>query len=172
MNAQLASTFSQRSETVDLLSSLVLVSAVQVEDDMLAASSSSGMPNTQVDPMLFNGVAFWFCSRFRLIFKCRACSSCSNWKWIFAILSRPTGTQGIASFAQLAEPAGICIAVSEKILRKAKDQDYDRILERLSQKGSARGVIMFADEDETRFVFLCPHHSYSSPDNSLLQIVR
>ena len=58
MNAQLASTFSQRSETVDLLSSLVLVSAVQVEDDMLAASSSSGMPNTQVDPMLFNGVAF------------------------------------------------------------------------------------------------------------------
>lgn len=51
----------------------------------------------------------------------------------------------------LAEAAGICIAVSEKILRRAEDADYDRIIERLSQKSSARGVVMFADEDETRF---------------------
>lgn len=50
----------------------------------------------------------------------------------------------------LAEAAGICIAVSEKILRRAEDADYDRIIERLSQKSSARGVVMFADEDETR----------------------
>lgn len=51
----------------------------------------------------------------------------------------------------LAEAAGICIAVSEKILRRAEDADYDRIIERLSQKSSARGVVMFADEDETRW---------------------
>ena len=51
----------------------------------------------------------------------------------------------------LAEAAGICIAVSEKILRRAEDADYDRIVERLSQKSSARGVVMFADEDETRY---------------------
>lgn len=58
--------------------------------------------------------------------------------------------KGIASFVTLAEAAGICIAVSEKILRRAEDADYDRIIERLSQKSSARGVVMFADEDETR----------------------
>ena len=50
----------------------------------------------------------------------------------------------------LADKAGICIAVSEKILRRAEDADYDRIVERLAQKPSARGVVMFADEDETR----------------------
>lgn len=59
--------------------------------------------------------------------------------------------KGIASFVTLAEAAGICIAVSEKILRRAEDADYDRIIERLSQKSSARGVVMFADEDETRW---------------------
>lgn len=63
--------------------------------------------------------------------------------------------QGIASFVTLAESAGICIAVSEKILRRAEDADYDRIIERLSQKSSARGVVMFADEDETRYHYWC-----------------
>lgn len=53
---------------------------------------------------------------------------------------------------ELAEKEGICIAVSEKILRKAQDDDYDKIIQKLSQKSNARGVIMFADEDETRWV--------------------
>ena len=57
--------------------------------------------------------------------------------------------QGIASFVQLAEAAGICIAASEKILRRAADADYDRIVERLAQK--SRGIVMFATEDETRY---------------------
>ena len=70
----------------------------------------------------------------------------------YAISTCAVSIQGIASFVTLAEAAGICIAVSEKILRRAEDADYDRIVERLSQKSSARGVIMFADEDETRFV--------------------
>lgn len=72
--------------------------------------------------------------------------------------------QGIASFVTLAEAAGICIAVSEKILRRAEDADYDRIIERLSQKSSARGVVMFADEDETRSVLFPPSLS-SGPVN-------
>ena len=59
--------------------------------------------------------------------------------------------QGIASFVQLAGAAGICIAASEKILRRAADADYDRIVERLAQKSGARGVVMFATEDETRY---------------------
>jgi len=62
-----------------------------------------------------------------------------------------TNLQGIASFVQLAGAAGICIAASEKILRRAADADYDRIVERLAQKSGARGVVMFATEDETRY---------------------
>jgi hypothetical protein len=60
--------------------------------------------------------------------------------------------QGIASFIELATSAGICIANSEKILRNAKTEDFDKIVERLVQKANARGVIMFVDEDNTRFV--------------------
>lgn len=79
-------------------------------------------------------------------------SSCSNENWqILFSLFFFFQKKGIASFVTLAEAAGICIAVSEKILRRAEDADYDRIIERLSQKSSARGVVMFADEDETRW---------------------
>lgn len=74
-----------------------------------------------------------------------------GWKYVSTVaVEGDYGEKGIASFVTLAESAGICIAVSEKILRRAEDADYDRIIERLSQKSSARGVVMFADEDETR----------------------
>ncbi|EFX87236.1 glutamate receptor, metabotropic [Daphnia pulex] len=74
-----------------------------------------------------------------------------GWKYVSTVaVEGDYGEKGIASFVTLAEAAGICIAVSEKILRRAEDADYDRIIERLSQKSSARGVVMFADEDETR----------------------
>ena len=65
----------------------------------------------------------------------------------------------------LADKAGICIAVSEKILRRAEDADYDRIVERLAQKPSARGVVMFADEDETRSPLF--FHQFSSFNSRL-----
>ncbi|KAK6620066.1 hypothetical protein RUM44_006466 [Polyplax serrata] len=61
-----------------------------------------------------------------------------------------TSFQGIASFISLATSAGICIAVSEKILRNSKQEDFDRIVERLLTKPNARGVVMFVDEDNTR----------------------
>ncbi|KAF4532507.1 hypothetical protein B566_EDAN007622, partial [Ephemera danica] len=58
--------------------------------------------------------------------------------------------QGIASFIDLATSAGICIAVTEKILRNSRTEDFDRIVEKLLMKANARGVVMFVDEDNTR----------------------
>lgn len=74
-----------------------------------------------------------------------------GWKYVSTVaVEGDYGEKGIAKFVELAEKEGICIAVSEKILRKAQDDDYDKIIQKLSQKSNARGVIMFADEDETR----------------------
>lgn len=58
--------------------------------------------------------------------------------------------QGIASFIALSAEYNICVAVSEKILRNSKTEDFDRIIERLSSKHNARGVIIFVDEDNIR----------------------
>ncbi|XP_076762369.1 metabotropic glutamate receptor 4 isoform X3 [Xylocopa sonorina] len=57
---------------------------------------------------------------------------------------------GIASFIALSIEYGICVAVSEKILRNAKTEDFDRIVERLNSKHNARGVVLFVDEDNIR----------------------
>ncbi|KAL6267343.1 hypothetical protein P5V15_000418, partial [Pogonomyrmex californicus] len=58
--------------------------------------------------------------------------------------------QGIASFIALSARYNICVAISEKILRNARTEDFDKIIERLSSKHSARGVIIFVDEDNIR----------------------
>lgn len=42
------------------------------------------------------------------------------------------------------------MAVSEKILRNSKEEDFDRIIERLYSKKQARAVVMFVDEDNVR----------------------
>lgn len=58
--------------------------------------------------------------------------------------------QGIASFISYAADAGICIAITEKILRNSHTEDFDRIIEKLLQKAQARAVVLFVDEDNTR----------------------
>lgn len=58
--------------------------------------------------------------------------------------------QGIASFIQTANSLGICVAVSEKVSRHSKPEDFDRIIERLYSKPQARVVVMFVDEDNIR----------------------
>lgn len=60
------------------------------------------------------------------------------------------GEKGIASFISIAAQLGICVAVSEKILRNSKTEDFDRIIEHLIQKPQARVVVMFVDEDNVR----------------------
>jgi metabotropic glutamate receptor 6/7/8 len=60
------------------------------------------------------------------------------------------GFQGISKFIALTAEYNICVAVSEKILRNSKTEDFDRIIERLSSKHNARGIIIFVDEDNIR----------------------
>ena len=60
------------------------------------------------------------------------------------------GEKGIASFLQAASRLNICVAVSEKILRNAKEEDFDHIIESLYKKKQARAVVMFVDEDNVR----------------------
>ncbi|XP_065350296.1 metabotropic glutamate receptor 3-like isoform X1 [Cloeon dipterum] len=74
-----------------------------------------------------------------------------GWKYVSTVaVEGDYGEKGIQSFIEIAASSGICIAVSEKILRNAKTEDFDKIVERLVQKANARGVIMFVDEDNTR----------------------
>ena len=60
------------------------------------------------------------------------------------------GEKGIASFLKAASELNICVAVNEKILRNSKEEDFDRIIERLYSKKQARAVVMFVDEDNVK----------------------
>lgn len=60
------------------------------------------------------------------------------------------GERGIQSFMSKAAELGICVATSAKIMRNAKTEDFDRIVQQLANKTEARGVIMFVDEDNIR----------------------
>lgn len=71
-------------------------------------------------------------------------------KCLFEYFSIHIFPQGIASFLQAASRLNICVAVSEKILRNSKEEDFERIIKRLYSKNRARAVVMFVDEDNVR----------------------
>ncbi|XP_032664722.1 metabotropic glutamate receptor 8-like isoform X5 [Odontomachus brunneus] len=74
-----------------------------------------------------------------------------GWKYVSTVaVEGEYGEKGIASFIALTAEYNICIAVSEKILRNSRIEDFDRIIDRLSSKHNARGVILFVDEDNVR----------------------
>ncbi|KAF7989291.1 hypothetical protein HCN44_007965 [Aphidius gifuensis] len=74
-----------------------------------------------------------------------------GWKYVSTVaVEGDYGEKGIASFIGLAADYNICVAVSEKILRNSRPEDFDRIIERLNSKHNARGVILFVDEDNVR----------------------
>ncbi|XP_015120349.1 metabotropic glutamate receptor 2 [Diachasma alloeum] len=74
-----------------------------------------------------------------------------GWKYVSTVaVEGDYGEKGIASFISLAGEYSICIAVSEKILRNSRNEDFDRIIERLNSKHNARGVVLFVDEDNVR----------------------
>lgn len=50
---------------------------------------------------------------------------------------------------KIAGKLGICIAISEKVSRNSKIDDFDRIIDNLS-KANARAIVMFVDEDNVR----------------------
>ncbi|XP_043278833.1 metabotropic glutamate receptor 7-like [Venturia canescens] len=74
-----------------------------------------------------------------------------GWKYVSTVaVEGDYGEKGIASFIALSSDYNICVAVSEKILRNSKLEDFDRIVERLGTKHNARGVVLFVDEDNVR----------------------
>ncbi|XP_068983173.1 metabotropic glutamate receptor 2-like isoform X3 [Bombus flavifrons] len=74
-----------------------------------------------------------------------------GWKYVSTVaVEGDYGEKGIASFTSLSTEYSICVAVSEKILRNAKAEDFDKIVERLGSKHNARGVVLFVDEDNIR----------------------
>ncbi|KAH0545837.1 metabotropic glutamate receptor 7-like isoform X1 [Cotesia glomerata] len=74
-----------------------------------------------------------------------------GWKYVSTVaVEGDYGEKGIARFIGLASEYNICVAISEKILRNSRAEDFDRIIERLGSKHNARGVILFVDEDNIR----------------------
>uniref|UniRef100_A0A0K2TLD1 Receptor ligand binding region domain-containing protein n=3 Tax=Lepeophtheirus salmonis TaxID=72036 RepID=A0A0K2TLD1_LEPSM len=78
-------------------------------------------------------------------------SKMMKWSYVSTVAAEGEyGEKGIASFIALAKKDGICVAVSTKISRNAKDEEFDRIVDILSSKPMARAVVLFVDEDRTR----------------------
>ncbi|XP_014206489.1 metabotropic glutamate receptor 7-like [Copidosoma floridanum] len=74
-----------------------------------------------------------------------------GWKYVSTVaVEGDYGEKGIASFVSLAADYNICVAVSEKIMRNAKPEDFERIVEHLDSKRNARVVVLFVDEDNIR----------------------
>lgn len=64
-----------------------------------------------------------------------------------------TKNQMIHSFSvSLSVPGGVCIAQSLKIPREPRLGEFDKIIRRLLETSNARAVIMFANEDDIRYV--------------------
>ncbi|CAD7094167.1 unnamed protein product [Hermetia illucens] len=73
-----------------------------------------------------------------------------NWLYVSTVaVEGDYGEKGIASFVKIAGKLGICIAISEKVSRNSKIDDFDRIIDNLS-KANARAIVMFVDEDNVR----------------------
>lgn len=47
-------------------------------------------------------------------------------------------------------PGGLCIAQSLKIPRDPKPGEFDKVIKRLMETSNARGVIIFASEDDIK----------------------
>lgn len=75
-----------------------------------------------------------------------------NWSYVSTVASEGDyGEKGIEHFKNLAARDGrICVAESAKIGRNAKREDFDNVLKVLATKSSARVVVMFVDEDNSR----------------------
>ncbi|XP_034021510.1 metabotropic glutamate receptor 6-like [Thalassophryne amazonica] len=74
----------------------------------------------------------------------------------FIQISREAGSTALSrvnvSFFLSSVSGGVCIAQSVKIPREPTDGEFDKIVKRLMETSNARGVIIFANEDDIRQV--------------------
>ncbi|XP_055788377.1 glutamate receptor, metabotropic 6a [Salvelinus fontinalis] len=77
-----------------------------------------------------------------------------GWNYVSTLASEGSyGESGVDSFQQISrEAGGLCIAQSLKIPREPKPGEFDKIIRRLMETSNARGVIIFANEDDIKRV--------------------
>ncbi|XP_062854849.1 glutamate receptor, metabotropic 6a [Trichomycterus rosablanca] len=77
-----------------------------------------------------------------------------RWNYVSTLASEGNyGESGVDAFIQISrEAGGLCIAQSIKIPRDPKPGEFDKIIKRLMETPNARGVIIFANEDDIKQV--------------------
>uniref|UniRef100_A0A8C7WQX8 Glutamate metabotropic receptor 6 n=1 Tax=Oryzias sinensis TaxID=183150 RepID=A0A8C7WQX8_9TELE len=77
-----------------------------------------------------------------------------GWNYVSTLASEGNyGESGVEAFMQISrEAGGVCIAQSVKIPREPTAGEFDKIIKRLMETSNARGVIIFANEDDIRRV--------------------
>lgn len=76
-----------------------------------------------------------------------------GWNYVSTLASEGNyGESGVDAFMQVSREAGVCIAQSVKIPREPTAGEFDKIIKRLMETSNARGVIIFANEDDIKRV--------------------
>ncbi|XP_007507729.1 metabotropic glutamate receptor 6 isoform X1 [Monodelphis domestica] len=77
-----------------------------------------------------------------------------GWNYVSTLASEGNyGESGVEAFVQISrEAGGVCIAQSIKIPREPKPGEFDKVIRRLMETPNARGIIIFASEDDIKRV--------------------
>ncbi|XP_034441511.1 glutamate receptor, metabotropic 6b isoform X1 [Hippoglossus hippoglossus] len=77
-----------------------------------------------------------------------------GWNYVSTLASEGNyGESGVDAFLQISrEAGGVCIGQSIKIPREPRHGEFDKIIKRLMETSNARGVIIFANEDDIKRV--------------------
>ncbi|XP_028922962.2 metabotropic glutamate receptor 6 [Ornithorhynchus anatinus] len=77
-----------------------------------------------------------------------------GWNYVSTLASEGNyGESGVEAFVQISrEAGGVCIAQSIKIPREPKPGEFDKLIGRLMETSNARGIIIFANEDDIKRV--------------------
>nr|XP_040128016.1 metabotropic glutamate receptor 6 isoform X5 [Ictidomys tridecemlineatus] len=77
-----------------------------------------------------------------------------GWNYVSTLASEGNyGESGVEAFVQISrEAGGVCIAQSIKIPREPKPGEFNKVIRRLMETPNARGIIIFANEDDIRRV--------------------
>ncbi|XP_078520264.1 metabotropic glutamate receptor 6-like [Lissotriton helveticus] len=77
-----------------------------------------------------------------------------GWNYVSTLASEGNyGESGVEAFVQISrESGGVCIAQSIKIPREPRPGEFDKVIKRLLETSNARGIIIFANEDDIKRV--------------------
>ncbi|KAG8523014.1 Metabotropic glutamate receptor 6 [Galemys pyrenaicus] len=84
-----------------------------------------------------------------------------GWNYVSTLASEGNyGESGVEAFVQISrETGGVCIAQSIKIPREPKPGEFNKVIRRLMETPNARGIIIFATEDDIRRVLEAAHQA-------------